>query len=169
MCVPRASVTPRAARAPSTSPARTVIVKPTACGMSRAAAPARRSGAGPSRPRRSLRWKRTRLPRRCQERQLLLDREEHGVKRRKRSPQLKELQRRRRDSNPWYRYRYGGFQNRCLRPLGHSSGSPASEAHRAGFCAELLAVATPFGRPHRAAFAVRGTARFNRNASRELP
>src|SRR5262249_50682209 len=32
--------------------------------------------------------------------------------------------RRRRDSNPWYSCPYGGFQNRCLRPLGHSSKYP---------------------------------------------
>ena len=31
------------------------------------------------------------------------------------------IQRRRRDSNPWYPCGYAGFQNRCLRPLGHSS------------------------------------------------
>ena len=31
------------------------------------------------------------------------------------------IRRRRRDSNPWYSCPYGGFQNRCLRPLGHSS------------------------------------------------
>ena len=29
--------------------------------------------------------------------------------------------RRRWDSNPRYRCRYGGFQDRCLKPLGHSS------------------------------------------------
>ena len=32
-------------------------------------------------------------------------------------------QRRRRDSNPRYPYEYAGFQNRCLKPLGHSSKS----------------------------------------------
>lgn len=32
-------------------------------------------------------------------------------------------QRRRRDSNPRYPCEYAGFQNRCLKPLGHSSGS----------------------------------------------
>ena len=31
------------------------------------------------------------------------------------------IRRRRRDSNPWYPCEYGGFQNRSLRPLGHSS------------------------------------------------
>jgi hypothetical protein len=31
--------------------------------------------------------------------------------------------RRRWDSNPRYRYRYGGFQDRCLKPLDHSSGA----------------------------------------------
>src|SRR6185369_7731469 len=35
----------------------------------------------------------------------------------------KGLQRRRRDSNPRYPYEYAGFQNRCLKPLGHSSKS----------------------------------------------
>src|SRR5450432_960047 len=33
------------------------------------------------------------------------------------------LRRRRRDSNPRYPYEYAGFQNRCLKPLGHSSKS----------------------------------------------
>ena len=43
--------------------------------------------------------------------------------------------RRRRDSNPWTACTVGGFQNRCLRPLGHSSRSlfssvsPASWIH----------------------------------------
>ena len=33
--------------------------------------------------------------------------------------------RRRRDSNPRYPCEYAGFQNRCLKPLGHSSGRQA--------------------------------------------
>ena len=28
------------------------------------------------------------------------------------------------DSNPRYAYTYGGFQDRCLKPLGHPSSAP---------------------------------------------
>ena len=37
--------------------------------------------------------------------------------------------RRRRDSNPWNPCEFGGFQNRCLRPLGHSSGLVLAAAY----------------------------------------
>jgi hypothetical protein len=43
--------------------------------------------------------------------------------------------RRRWDSNPRYRFRYGGFQDRCLKPLDHSSArSVQQRAPNSNFC-----------------------------------
>ena len=58
----------------------------------------------------------------------------------------KTTSRRRRDSNPWTACTVGGFQNRCHRPLGHSSGVPGHVARPASLLLRRKARVEPFER-----------------------
>jgi hypothetical protein len=54
-------------------------------------------------------------------------------------PAGRKTWRRRWDSNPRYRFRYGGFQDRCLKPLDHSSArNPSTNRIGAGFLGQAL-------------------------------
>jgi hypothetical protein len=70
---------------------------------------------------------------------------------------FRTMLRRRRDSNPWCACTHGGFQIRCLRPLGHSSGCRAISASRAVPSSAVAMANTVHPRSDRAARWLHGT------------